>query len=63
MSVAIITGASSGIGEEFAKQLNALADITEFWFIARRRERMEKIAETLGRIVNEGANGLICILL
>lgn len=48
MSIAIITGASSGIGEEFARQLKAQCQIEEFWFIARRRERMEKIAEDLG---------------
>ena len=43
MSIAIITGASSGIGEEFARQLKAQCQIEEFWFVARRRERMEKI--------------------
>lgn len=48
MSIAIITGASSGIGEEFARQLQAQCGIEEFWFIARRRDRMEKIAEDLG---------------
>ncbi len=48
MSIAIITGASSGIGEEFAKQLKELCAIDEFWFIARRRERMEDIRERLG---------------
>lgn len=48
MGVALITGASSGIGREFAKQLKENYGITEFWFVARRRDRMEALAETLG---------------
>lgn len=46
MSVAIITGASSGIGAEFARQLKPFAD--EFWFVARRVDRMEALGEELG---------------
>ena len=46
MSVVIITGASSGIGAEFARQLKPFAD--EFWFVARRLERMEELRDTLG---------------
>ena len=48
MSVAIITGASSGIGREFARQLKELPEIDEFWFVARRTDRMEALAEELG---------------
>lgn len=48
MSIAIITGASSGIGREFARQLKETLGITEFWFIARRREPMEALAKELG---------------
>lgn len=46
MSLAIITGASSGIGAEFARQLKGRG-VDEFWFVARRRERMEKLGEEL----------------
>ncbi len=46
MSVAIITGASSGIGAEFARQLKPFAD--EFWFVARRVEKMERLGKELG---------------
>ncbi len=47
MSLAIITGASSGIGKEFARQLCA-AGYDTFWFIARRKEPMEALAKELG---------------
>lgn len=46
MSIAIITGASSGIGAEFARKLSAFAD--EFWFVARREDRMIALGEELG---------------
>ena len=48
MSVAIITGASSGLGSEFAKQLNQMLGIDEFWFVARRRDRMVQLQKSLG---------------
>ncbi len=47
MSVAIITGASGGIGGEFARQLKGLKDIDEFWFVARSAEKMEALAREL----------------
>ena len=47
MSLAIITGASSGIGAEFAKQLKGIG-VDEFWFVARREEKMHKLGEELG---------------
>lgn len=47
MSVVLITGASSGIGREFARQLKSLPGVDEFWFVARRTDRMEALAEEL----------------
>lgn len=46
MNIVIITGASSGIGQEFALQLDKeYSDrIDEFWLIARRRERLEDVS-------------------
>ena len=48
MSLAIITGASSGIGAEFAKQLKEKGICDEFWFVARRGDKMQNLAETIG---------------
>jgi len=47
MSVAIITGASSGIGEQFVRELAKLRIADRFWLIARRGERMESLAREL----------------
>ena len=47
MGIALITGASSGIGREFARQLKARGDIEEFWLVARRKDRLESLAEEL----------------
>ncbi len=45
--VAIITGASSGIGKCFAEKLNEYGAFDEVWLIARREERLRNLAETL----------------
>jgi len=48
MNIAIITGASSGIGEEFALQIsNKYSDLDEIWIIARRKDRLEILSNKL----------------
>lgn len=48
MNVIIITGASSGMGREFALQLDrGLRTIDEFWLIARRVDRMKELAASM----------------
>ena len=47
MKIAVITGASSGMGLEFAKAIDAEETLDEIWLIARRRERLEDLAKEL----------------
>jgi len=47
MKIAIITGASSGLGAEFVLQMGAFPDIEEFWLIARRKEKLEALAKMM----------------
>lgn len=48
MRIAVITGASSGIGREFARQIPALyKKLDEVWLFARRTERLEKLRKEL----------------
>ena len=46
MSIAIVTGASSGMGEEFCRRIDGRG-YDCIWMIARNTERMERIAEGL----------------
>ena len=56
MKVAIITGASTGLGEEFTRRLkDYFPEIGQVWLIARRRERLEALDESL--------QGLECVVL
>ena len=45
MRIAVITGASSGMGREFVKQIDAAESFDEIWVIARRKERLEELCE------------------
>ncbi|MGN0977475.1 MAG: SDR family NAD(P)-dependent oxidoreductase [Faecousia sp.] len=43
MNIAIVTGASSGMGREFALQLSRFVDVEEIWVIARRESALESL--------------------
>ena len=45
--IAIITGASSGLGQEYCRYLDQNFKLDELWIIARRRERLEQLAGSL----------------
>lgn len=48
MRIAIVTGASSGIGKEFARQIARLYNrLDEIWLVARRTERLEELQKEL----------------
>ena len=47
-NIAVITGASSGIGREFAKQIaRKYSKMDELWIIARREERLQELQTEL----------------
>lgn len=45
MAVAIVTGASSGLGAEYVKKLSEKRRVDEIWVIARRKERLLALQE------------------
>lgn len=48
MKIAVVTGASSGLGREFARQISArYSKFDEIWLIARRTERLEAVADEI----------------
>ena len=49
--IAIITGASSGIGREFVKLLLKEKEIHEIWAIARNKEKLDRLKKRYGEKV------------
>ena len=47
MKIAVITGASSGMGREFVTQLDRDEQFDELWLIARRRDRLEELQSSV----------------
>ena len=43
MKIALVTGASSGLGREFVRQIAEQGKVEEIWVIARRRDRLEAL--------------------
>ena len=47
MKIAIVTGASSGMGRQFVLQLSQYVQVDEIWAIARRAEELEKLKKAV----------------
>ncbi len=45
--IIIVTGASSGLGVEFAKQLARAREADEIWLLARRKDRLDSLANEI----------------
>ena len=48
MNIAIVTGASSGMGREFVLQLGSYVQVDEIWAIARREAALEELKKETG---------------
>ena len=44
MKIAIVTGASSGMGKEFVLQLSDFVQVDQIWAIARRQDALEELS-------------------
>ena len=54
MRIGIVTGASSGLGRAFAKEIDQTIELDELWLIARREDRLQRLSEELrcrGRVL------------
>lgn len=48
MKIAIVTGASAGLGREIVRQIEAVfPEIEQYWLIARRQNRLKELAASL----------------
>ncbi len=47
MKIAVVTGASSGLGTEYCKALDALNLADEIWLVARRKDRLVELSRKL----------------
>ena len=45
MKIAVITGASSGMGKEFVYAIDKEFDLDEIWVIARREEKLKELGK------------------
>lgn len=50
MKIAVVTGASSGIGKEFVKQIAAGEQLDEIWVIARRVQLLNELKEEFDNV-------------
>ena len=49
MKIAVITGASSGIGRQFVKMIDKIEDCDQIWVIARRVDKLAEIESETGK--------------
>ena len=50
MKIAVITGASSGMGKEFVLQISRTEQLDEIWVIARRVDRLEALQDEVKNV-------------
>lgn len=50
MYIAVVTGASSGLGREFVRQISETETLDEIWVIARREKLLQELATQVTRV-------------
>lgn len=45
--IALVTGASSGLGREFARQLDLMQQVDELWLVARNEAALQEVGRSL----------------
>lgn len=45
--IAVVTGASSGLGLEFARQIDARGEVDEIWLVARNEQKLDEVVKQL----------------
>ncbi len=58
MKIAVVTGASSGMGREFVKRLSNEENFDEIWVIARRLDRLCELKAEIGQKIRPIATDL-----
>lgn len=61
MNIAIVTGASSGMGREFVRQLSGFVRVDEIWAIARRADALEALKTETSVPVRPLSLDLLCM--
>ncbi len=51
MKIAVITGASSGMGREFVRMIDKIEDCDQIWVIARRLNKLSEIESETGKTI------------
>jgi len=51
-NIVVVTGASSGLGKEFAKQIAQNFNYDEIWLVARREDKLVELAEEINKNKN-----------
>jgi len=51
MSIAVVTGASSGMGKDFAEALAKQGKFDSIWVVARRENRLNELKEQFGDVI------------
>ena len=49
--IAIVTGATGGIGERFVKQICLMDDIDEVWAVGRNKDKLDSLCAVSQKVV------------